>query len=130
MLYGTPQAGFNGPPNQGKNLSSVEVGEILTLLDGTETFGEVTTSIDFARGVNGTDDNGCSFFASGGTLGDTVGIEASAVDEDDKYTEVGSMSLDANGNGAYTDVGRAAFYRVRPGLVDAPVEGITVIVKR
>ncbi len=127
-LYGQLQPGSN--PDMSKNVVEVQPGASYTLLDGTEEFGEVDASVAFARGTQGSSDNGMSFFASGGTLGDTVGIEASNVDEDDKYTEVGSMSLDAGGNGAYTDVGRAAFYRVTPGLSGSPVSGVTVIVQR
>jgi len=127
-LYGTPQAGSN--PDLSKNLSDVCPGQSYTLLDGTEVFDEISASVAFARGTQGSGDNGVSFFASGGSEGDTVGIQASNVDEDDKYTEVGSMSLDAGGNGAYTDVGRAAFYRVTPGLSGSPVTGLTVIAQR
>ncbi len=127
-LYGAPQAGSNS--DLGKNLSDVCPGQSYKLLDGTEVFTVITKSVAFARGTQGSSDNGVSFFASGGTLGDNVSIQASAVDEDDQYTEVGSISLDANGNGAFTDVGRAAFYRVVPGLPDVPVTGLTVIAQR
>jgi hypothetical protein len=127
-LYGVFQAGSNS--DLSKNLSDVCPGQSYTLLDGTEDFGEVAASVAFARGTQGSGDNGCSFFASGGSEGDTVGIQAAAVDEDQFYTEVGSISLDANGNGAATDVGRAAFYRVTSGLSGSPVSGITVRVQR
>jgi hypothetical protein len=127
-LYGVFQAGSN--PDLSKNLSDVCPGQSYTLLDGTEDFGEVTASVAFARGTQGSGDNGVSFFASGGSEGDNVSIQAAAVDEDQFYTEVGSISLDANGNGAATDVGRAAFYRVAPGLSGSPVSGITVRVQR
>jgi hypothetical protein len=127
-LYGVFQAGSN--PDLSKNLSDVCPGQSYTLLDGTEDFGEVTASVAFARGTQGSGDNGVSFFASGGSEGDNVSIQAAAVDEDQFYTEVGSISLDANGNGAATDVGRAAFYRVTSGLSGSPVSGITVRVQR
>lgn len=128
MLYGTPQAGSN--PDLTKNLTDVCPGQSYTLLDGTEDFGEVTASVAFARGTQGSGDNGISFFASGGASGGSVSIEAANEDLDTHYTEVGSISLDANGNGAYTDVGRAAFYRVKASLSGSPESGVKVIAQR
>lgn len=127
-LYGVPQAGSN--PDLTKNLTDVCPGQSYTLLDGTEVFGDVTASVAFARGTQGSGDNGTSFFASGGAAGGQVDIEAANVDEDAFYTVVNSISLDANGNGAATDVGRAAFYRVKASLSGSPETGVTVIAQR
>jgi hypothetical protein len=128
-LYGVFQAGSN--PDLSKNLSDVQPGQSYVLLDGTEDIAaETPASVAFARGTQGSDDNGISFFASGGTPGSQVSIQAAAEDEDQFYTEVNSISLDANGNGAATDVGRAAFYRVAPTESSSPVTGIRVIAQR
>lgn len=128
-LYGAFQAGSN--PDMSKNLTDVCPGQSYTLLDGTEDFsGEVMASVAFARGTQGSGDNGISFFASGGASGGSVSVEAANEDIDSHYTEVNQISLDANGNGACTDVGRAAFYRVVPTLGGSPESGVTVIAQR
>jgi|SRR5689334_738857 len=128
-LYGINQAGSN--PDLSKNLTCVNVGDSYTLLDGTESIsGDAPKSVAFARGEQGSGDNGMSFFASGMASTGSVDIEASNADVDALYTVVGSISPDANGNGAYTDVGRAAFYRVAPLDNSSPATGITVTVQR
>jgi hypothetical protein len=128
-LYGTPQAGSN-TTDLSKNLSDVCPGQSYVLLDGTEDFSEVANSVAFARGTQGSGDNGISFFASGGAAGGSVSIQGAAEDIDSHYTEVNSISLDANGNGAATDVGRAAFYRVSTSLSGSPETGVKVIAQR
>lgn len=127
-LYGVPQAGSNRDST--KNLTCVNVGDSYTLLDGTEVFSEVTKSVAIARGEMGSGDNGMSFFASGMGASSQVDIEASNEDDDSLYTVVGTIASDSNGNGAYTDVGRAAFYRVVPSDTGSPATGIRVTVQR
>ena len=128
-LYGVFQAGSN--PDMSKNLTDVCPGQSYTLLDGTEDFtGEVTASVAFARGTQGSGDNGVSFYASGMSSGDSVDIQGAAEDEDAKYAYLSTITPDTNGNGAVTDVGRAAFYRVAPLNNSSPVSGIRVIAQR
>jgi hypothetical protein len=113
-----------------KNLSDVCPGQSYVLLDGTEDFSEIANSVAFARGMQGGTDNGVSFYASGGAEGGSISIQGAAEDIDSHYTEIGSISLDANGNGAATDIGRAAFYRVSASLSGSPETGVRVIAQR
>ena len=128
-LYGVPQAGSN--PDLSKNLSDVQPGTSYVLLDGTEDFsGEVTASVAFARGAQGSSDSGMQFSASGGTPSGTIDIQVANEDEDELYTTVNSIVLDANGNGSSLDWGRSAFYRVVPGAEESPASGLIVRVQR
>ncbi len=112
MIYGAAQAGDN--TDLGLNLTALIPGEGMTLFDGTETPEEGLASVAFARGYSpSASDNGTSFFASGMAATTVVDIEASNVDDDALYTQVGQIGADMNGNGAFTDVGRAAFYRAK-----------------
>jgi hypothetical protein len=109
-LYGTPQAGSN-TTDLGKNLSAICVGDTYVLFDGTETPEEGETSIAMARATQGSSDNGISFFA-GGIPGDMIlGIQAANQDIDADYVTLAQMD-GANGpTAAYTDIGRAPFWR-------------------
>jgi hypothetical protein len=127
-LYGVFQAGSNS--DLSKNLSDVCPGQSYVFLDGTEDLAEVSASVAAARGTQGSSDNGGSFFASGGVAGGQVSIEGANEDVDAYYTEINSISLDANGNGAATDVGRGAFLRVAPTLSGSPETGVRVIWQR
>ncbi len=128
-LYGVFQAGSN--PDLSKNLSDVCPGTSYVLLDGTEDISsEATASVAFARGTQGSTDAGMSFSASGGTPSGTVDIQVANEDEDDLYTTVNTIALDANGNGSALDIGRSAFYRVVPGGVGSPATGVRVRVQR
>ena len=111
-VYGIPQVGNNPVP--GLNLTSIVPGDSYTLFDGTETPAAGLASIAFSRGYSpGVSDNGVSFFVSGfPASGCTVDIQASDTDIDgDYYSVSGSLAPDTNGNAAYTDIGRANFYR-------------------
>ena len=110
--YGTPQAGYNGPPDQGLNIRAVYPGDSYTLFDGTETGAEGLKSVSFARAMSpSSDDAGCSFFVSGMEATTEVDIQGANEDLDGSYTTLNTITADAGGNGSYTDVGRAQFYR-------------------
>ncbi len=115
MLYGVAQAGYNGPPNQGKNLTSIIPGDSYTLFDGTETLADSLTSVAVNRGTSpGFTDNGITFYMTGATTGTHVDIQGSNIDADADYLTLATLNGDASGgNDAYTDVGRAAFYRAK-----------------
>lgn len=108
-LYGVFQAGSNS--DLSKNLSSVCVGDTYILFDGTETPAEGMTSVAFARATQGSGDNGITFFASGMPGDCTVGIQAANEDIDANYLTLAVLTGDAAGNAAYTDTGRAPFWR-------------------
>ncbi len=114
MLYGTPQSGYNGPPNQGLNLASVPPGESYILFSGTETPSSGVKSVAIARGYSpGAVDDGMTFYCSGMPAGCTIDVQASNTDLDGDYLTLATLSGDANGNAGYTDTGRAAFYRAK-----------------
>ncbi len=128
-LYGVPQAGSNS--DLSKNLTDVQPGTSYVLLDGTEDISEETpASVAFARGTQGSTDGGMNFSASGGVPDTTIDIQVANEDEDEFYTTVNSIVLDASGNGSSLDLGRSAFYRVVPGGVGSPVTGVRVRVQR
>lgn len=109
--YGTPQAGYNPPPNLGLNLTHLEIGDFITLVNASDAHAAGFKSVAFARGMTAAGSNTITFTVSGGTAADVVEIEAAAFDLDGNYTVVGTIVLDANGNGAYTDIGASPFYR-------------------
>ena len=111
--YGIAQPGYNVYPNQGLNLTSVISGESFTLFDGTETAAQGLKSVAFTRGPAPgiVADNGITFYVSGGPAGAVVEIEGANINADGDYVVLNSITLDANGNGAYTDIGRASFFR-------------------
>ena len=111
-VYGVAQAGSNWGANQGLNLTSVIPGEPYTLFDGTETKAGGMKSVAFARGHGpALTDAGMSFLAAGMAATDEIDIQAANNDVDAEYLAVGTIGPDASGLGAYTDIGRAAFYR-------------------
>jgi len=113
MLYGAPQPGFNGYPDQGLNIASLIPGEAYTLLDGTEASG-IGTSVAVARGPSGGQSQAyTTFYVSGGSSMDTVIIQGSNTDIDGDYADIADITLDTNGNGSLTDSGSPAFYRCK-----------------
>ncbi len=115
MLYGVAQAGYNGPPNQGKNLTALIPGDSYTLFDGTETPSNGLASVAIVRGTApGFTDAGITFYVTGGAaITTTIDIQASNIDSDADYFTLATITPDSSGNGAYTDQGRAAFYRAK-----------------
>ncbi len=114
MLYGTPQPGFNPSPNQGLNLTEIIPGDYLTLLSPADPPGVNRTSVAVVRGpAPGFTDNGITFYVTGAPSGTTVDIQGSNIDIDGDYYTLATISPNASGNGAYTDAGRAAFYRAK-----------------
>lgn len=113
--YGVAQPGYNAAPNQGKNLTSVISGESFTLFDGTETAAAGLKSVAFTRGPAPgiVADNGITFYCHGDatSAGQVVEIQGSNVDTDTAYVTLSSITLDSAGNGDYTDIGRASFFR-------------------
>jgi len=115
MLYGVAQAGYNGPPDQGKNLTSIIPGDAYTLFDGTETPENGMASVAVNRGIAPAfTDQGITFYVTGGAdPSTTIDIQGSNIDADADYYTLATITPNAAGNGAYTDVGRAAFYRAK-----------------
>lgn len=112
-IYGVAQAGYNAPPNQGLNLTSVVPGDSITLFNGTETPSNGLKSVAFARGYSPSgDDAGTTFNVSGMPSGMTVDVQVAGANVDGDYTSVVTLTPDSNGNAAYTDVGRSPFFRV------------------
>lgn len=112
-LYGVPQAGWNLSPFQGLNLTCIIPGDSFTLFDGTETPSAGLKSVAVNRGISPSyTDTGLTVYVAGAPSGCTVAVEGSNIDKDGDYFSISTISPDANGNGAYTDTGRAAFYRV------------------
>lgn len=110
MIYGTAQAGSNPVP--GKNLTSIGVGDSFTLFDGTEAPSAGLASVAFSRAMSpGAADNGVTFYATGMPSDAVIEVEGSNTDVDGDYLVLYAMNPDTNGNAAYTDNGRPAFYR-------------------
>lgn len=111
--YGVKQSGPN--TDSSKNLTSLQPGDPgLTLWDGTETPLSGNASVAFSRGPSvGGGDNGTSFDFTGMDAASVVDVQVSNLDVAADYITVsGGLTPDANGNAAYTDIGRSAFYRV------------------
>lgn len=114
-LYGVAQAGSNPPPNQGLNLTALIPGDFYELFTGAETPSNGLASVAIVRGTAPAfTDNGITFYVTGGADTSTkIDIQGSNIDSDGDYYTLDTITPDANGNGAYTDVGRAAFYRAK-----------------
>lgn len=114
-LYNVAQAGSNGPPNQGKNLTALIPGDFFELFTGAEEPADGLASVAIVRGTAPAfTDNGITFYVTGGPDASTkIDIQGSNIDEDGDYFTLETITPDTNGNGAYTDVGRAAFYRAK-----------------
>ncbi len=119
--FGIPQSGGFGPPNQGLNVTCLQPSEEIILFDGTETPAEGLASIAFARGYQGSVDGGVTFNISGMPAGMTIDVQvcsppaggfASTTAMGNAFFTVATLSPDTNGNTAYTDTGRSAFYRL------------------
>ncbi len=114
MVYGTPQAGYNPYPNQGLNLTSIIPGDSNTLFDGPETPSDGLASVAVNRGIAPAfTDQGVTFYVTGAASGTTVDIQGSNTDVAGDYFTLATITPDENGNGAYTDTGRPAFYRAK-----------------
>jgi hypothetical protein len=110
-IYGTAQAGSNA--TLGLNLTSLIPGEQITLFSGSETAALNLKSVAFARGYSpSASDQGTTFNISGMPSGMTIDVQVASKDIDGDYTSVVTMTPDTNGNSAYTDVGRSAFFRL------------------
>jgi hypothetical protein len=104
MVYGTPQTG----------ITSLVPGDSMTLFDGTEAAAVGLASIPFSRGYSPSgDDAGSSFFVRGGAVTTAVDVQGANENVDAQYLTLDTLVPDANGNAAYTDIGRAAFYRYK-----------------
>lgn len=122
-LFGIAQSGFNPPPNQGLNVTGLIPGESIVLWDGTETPASNVKSVAFARGYSpSANDGGTTFNLSHMPSDMTVDVQACSAPAggfastsamDAAFAFLTTISPDANGNGAYTDVGRSEFYRLR-----------------
>lgn len=119
MLWATPQAGPN--PILGLNLTDVHPGDNYTLLDGTETIATGSKSVAFARGSGPVlTDAGTTFYVSGCSNNSIWEVQGSNgvpstqawnLDNFDASFQA-ILGSQTTGNGAYTDVGRAAYYRI------------------
>ena len=111
--YGTPQAGYNAPPNAGLNLTSLIPGEQKTLISAADAAGANFKSVAIVRGPapGALANQGTSFKIAGCALGTKIQIQVSDVDVDGDYYIVYTIAPDANGNGVYTDIGGLPFVR-------------------
>lgn len=117
--YGVAQSGGN--TNSALNLSSIVPGDNFTLLSGTETITSGYKSVAFSRGYSpGAHDNGTTFYISGCAAGSVVQIQGSNQNIDGTYFLLSTITPDAIGNGAYSDSGRAAFYRCEVSTYASP----------
>lgn len=99
-------------PAYGTRPVSLVPGDKFTLFDGTETKAEGLKSMSFSRGYSPSgDDAGSSFLAAGMHEDDEIDIQVANNDVDAEYFAVGTIGPDASGLGAYTDIGRAGWYR-------------------
>lgn len=110
-LYGVAQSGWNPPPNQGLNITSLEAGQQITLFNGTETIITGSKSIAFTRGFHDGFNSPVAFNLSGCTAGTVVQIEEAGADVDGQYTVVATLTPDASGNQAYSITGSSPFTR-------------------
>lgn len=124
-LYGVAQPGSN--VTSGLNLTTVGVGEKITLFDGTETPGATVKSVAFARGAGAgpVPGGGITFtadFASSSTS--SLVIQGANQDVDADYTTVKTWTNVTHDN--YTDTADFAFYRAQ--LVSYSGGGMPVVI--
>lgn len=119
MLYGTPQAGNN--PNATLNITSLEPGATLVLLDGTEMVATGSASISFTLAYHEAGGFPLTFNLSGCSAGTTIDIQVASLDLAGQYSSlpgptgaVPTITPDANGNGYFTDTGVSP---LRRGLI-------------
>lgn len=118
-VYGVAQAGGQ--------LTSVIPGNGFTMFNGTETAVQGLRSVAFSRGYSPSgDDAGSTFYASGMPSGSVIQIQGSNTDLEADYLVIGTLTPDTNGNAAYTDIGRAAFYT---GVLSTYTTGTMPILK-
>lgn len=118
-VFGIPQPGPFGPPNQGLNVTCVQPSERLTLFDGTETPAVGLASIAFARGYQGSQDGGSTFTIIAMPAGMTVDVQVCSP-PDGGFASVAAMdaafvtvNTAAPSDPPYTDIGRSTFYRFK-----------------
>ncbi len=123
-LYGTPQAGSN-TGGAGLNITSLEAGQNLTLLDGTETIVSGSASISFSKGYHEAGQYPITFNVSGCPNNSVVEIQVAGHDVAAEYLTIATIGL-TSGNGAYTDSGASPFRRV---LISTFAAGDVPVVK-
>lgn len=112
--YGIPQSGFNQGANQGLNLTDLIPGESFVCFDGSESPAVNLASVAFNRGLAPAfTDQGITFYMNGAPPDMVIDVQGSNIDLNGDYVTLGQLGPQASGNDAYTDVGRAAFYRVK-----------------
>ena len=141
-LWNVPQSGYN-QTYPGLNCVVLFPGDDYALLDGTEGIGAAASSVHFARGSQGSTDAGSTFYVSGCPNNSVIEIQGSNGVAQSTNGEIAPTvtatptNMDASfetlatitGNGSYTDVGRAAFYRAVVATFEAGDVPV-VIVKR
>lgn len=125
-LWGTPQAGAN--PISALNFTDLRAGDDLALFDGTETIVTGSKSIAFARGYIPGGNQGRTYNVTGCPNGSAITLYASngpsasgvtpvptptLANMDASFNSLASLGETIAGNGAFTDTGNAAFYRVQ-----------------
>ena len=137
-LWGTGYPGSN--PVSALNFVDLRHGDDYTLLDGTETIATGSKSIAFARGANPGGDTGFTVSVSGCSNGSVIdvqqsnGVSASGrnpavtptlANMDASFNTISGDTI--TGNGASTDTGGSAFYRLIVTLLvagDVPVASV------
>lgn len=113
-IYGVPQAGYNQGANQGLNLTDLIPGESFVCFDGSESPAVNLASVAFNRGLAPAfTDQGITFYMNGAPPDMVIDVQGSNIDKDADYVTLGQLGPAATGSNTYTDIGRAAFYRVK-----------------
>lgn len=103
-----------GVAQVGGVLTALYPGDSMVLFDGTETPASGLKSVAFNRGPSpSSDDAGSTFYIAGIPPQMTVDVQGANADVDGQYLTLTTLSPDANGNAAYTDIGRAAYFRLK-----------------
>ncbi len=105
--YGVAQAGGNA--KLGLNLTSLEEGQLITLIAAADAVAAAYKSVAFARAMQQSANRTITFTQSGCPGNTVTVIEAADADLDASYQTVGTIT----GNSFYTDIGASAFYRAR-----------------
>lgn len=125
-IYGTPQAGSN-TAGAAYNIRAVIPGDSFTFFDGTETVANGLASIAFNRGYSPTGSNNVTVYVQGAPAsGFTIDLQGAMTNEEADYYTITTITPDANGNGAASDDGTAAFLRMK---ISAYSSGAMPIVK-
>ena len=110
--YSVPQAGFNGPPNEGLNLAVLIPGDVYFLFNA-ETPTAPQASVAFARGLGPNGQKGPILFTISFASSPTavVEIQAADTDLDANYQTVFTSTSTQLDN--YSDLGLFSFYRAK-----------------